>query len=111
MAGQSGERPVTAEIGAELLSLMLPDIDPELVQLMLRRIARSAADGRTDHEGHRDGGGRPQAALLQEYMDLIAVIRDTSMDPAQLRALLGLNPETLPPGGDNPDPSMHLRAG
>lgn len=78
---------------------------------MLRHIARSAAGGWTDHEGHRDGGGRPLAGLLQEYMDLITVIRDTGMDPAQLRALLGLNPETRPPGGDNPDPSMHLRAG
>lgn len=111
MAGQSGERPVTAEIRAELLSLMVPDMDPELVQLMLSHIARSTAGGCTDHESHRDCGGRPQAGLLQEYTDLIAVIRDTGIDPAQLRALLGLNPETLPPGGDNPDPSMYLRAG
>ena len=46
MAGQSGDRPVTAEIGAELISLMLPDADLEIVLLMLSRAARSAADDR-----------------------------------------------------------------
>jgi hypothetical protein len=103
MAGQSGERPVTAEIGAELLSLMVPDIDPELVQLMLRHIARRAAGGRTDHKDHR-GGGRPQATLLQEYTELITLIRLAGMEPAQFRALLGLDPKTLPVNDDNPDP-------
>ena len=51
MAEQSGERRVTAEVGAELISLMVPDVDPELVQLMLSRAARSAAGGRADHRG------------------------------------------------------------
>lgn len=106
MAGQAGERPVTAEIGAELISLMLPDADLELVQLMLSRVARSAADGRADHEGHRGGGGEPQAALLQEYAELLAVIRDAGLDRAQLNATLGLNPETLPAGDDNPHPPL-----
>lgn len=106
MAGQAGERPVTAEIGAELISLMLPDADLELVQLMLSRAARSAADGRADHEGHRGGGGKPQATLLQEYAELIAVIRDAGLDRTQLNATLGLNPETLPAGDDNPHPPL-----
>ena len=35
MAEQSGERRVAAEVGEELISLMVPDVDPELVQLML----------------------------------------------------------------------------
>lgn len=104
MAGQSGELPVTAEIGAELLSLMVPDTDPELVQLMLRHIARSATGGRNDHEDHHGGGGRPQAALLQEYAELITLIRHAGMEPAQFRALLGLDPETLSVSDDNPDP-------
>jgi hypothetical protein len=104
MAGKSGDWPVTAEIGAELLSLMVPDIDPELVQLMLRHIARRAAGGRTDHEDHRGEGGRPQAALLQEYAELITLIRYAGMEPARFRALLGLDPETLPVSDDNPDP-------
>jgi len=104
MAEQSGERRVTAEVGAELISLMVPDVDPELVQLMLSRAARSAAGGRADHEGHRGGGGEPQAALLQEYVELLAVIRDVGIDRARLRAMLGLDPGTLPAGDDNPHP-------
>jgi hypothetical protein len=107
MAGQSGEQPVTTEIGAELISLMVPDMDPELVRLMLRRIAGSAAGGRTDYGGHRGAGGKPQAALLQEYAELIALIRDAGLDRPQLRALLGLNLETLPADDDSPHPPMH----
>jgi hypothetical protein len=106
MAEQSGERRVTAEIGEELISLMVPDMDPELVRLMLSHVARSAAGGRADHEGHRGGGGKPQAALLQEHVKLLALIRDTGIDRAQLRAFLGLNPETLPAGDDNPHPPI-----
>jgi hypothetical protein len=102
MAEQSGERRVTAEVGAELISLMVPDVDPELVQLMLSRAARSAAGGRADPEGHRDGGGKPQAALLQEYAELLALIRDAGIDRAQLCAILGLDPETQSTGDDNP---------
>jgi hypothetical protein len=104
MAGQSGERPVTAEIGAELISLMLPDADPELVQLILSRAARIAADDRADHEGHRGGDGDPRPALLQEYVALIALIRDAGLDRAQLCAILGLNLEIWPAGDDNRHP-------
>ncbi len=102
MAEQSGERRVTAEVGEELISLMVPDVDPELVQLMLSRAARSAAGGRADHEGHRGGGGTPQAASLQEYAELLALIRDAGIDRAQLCAILGLDPETLPADDGNP---------
>ena len=104
MAEQSGERRVTEEVRAELISLIVPDVDLELVQLMLGRIARSAAGGRADHEGHR--GGKPQAALLQGYVELLALIRDAGIDRAQLRAILGLNPGTLPTGNDNPHPPI-----
>jgi hypothetical protein len=104
MAEQSGERRVTEEVAAELTSLMMPDMDLELVQLMLTRAARRAAGGRADHEDHRDGGGKPQAALLQEHVELLALIRDAGIDRAQLRAILGLNPETLPAGDGNPHP-------
>jgi hypothetical protein len=106
MAEQSGERRVTAEVGAELISLMVPGMDPELVQLMLNRAARSAAGGRADHEGHRGGGGKPQAGLLQEYVELLALIRDAGIDRAQLRAILGLNPETPPAGDGDPHPPV-----
>ena len=105
MAGQSGERPVTVEIGAELIRLMLPDADLELVQVMLSRAARSASDDRADHEGHRGGDGDPRAAL-QEYAALIALIRAVGIDRAELRAILGLNPETRPAGGDTPHPPI-----
>ena len=105
MAEQSGER-ATAEVRAELISLMVPDVDPELVQLMLSRAARSAAGGRADHEGHGGRGGKPQAALLQEYAELLALIRDAGIDRAQLHAILGLNPETLPTGDENPHPPI-----
>jgi hypothetical protein len=102
MAEQSGERRVTAEVGAELISLMVPDVDPELVQLMLSRAARRAAGGRADHEGQEGRGGEPRAALLQEYAELLALIRDADIDRAQLHAILGLNSETLPTDDDNP---------
>ena len=104
MAGQAGERPVTAEIGAELISLMLPDVDLELVQLMLNRAARRASDDRADHEGQLGGDGDPRAALLQEYVKLIALIRDVGIDRAELRVILKLNLETLSAGGDTPHP-------
>ena len=102
MAEQTGERRVTAEVGAELISLMVPDVDLELVQLMLSRAACSAAGGRADHEGRQGGGGKPQAALLQEHVELLALIRDAGIDRAELCAILGLNPQTLPTGHDNP---------
>ena len=104
MAEQSGERRVTAEVGAQLISLMVPDVDPELVQLVLSRAARSAAGGHADHEGLRGGGGKPRAGLLQEHVELLALIRDAGIDRAQLHAILGLNPETLPTGDDPPHP-------
>ena len=106
MAEQSGERRVTEEVEAELISLIVPDVDPELVQLMLSRAARSAASGRADHQGHRGKGGKPQAALLQEYAELLALIRDAGIDRAQLCAILGLDPEILPTGYGNPHPPI-----
>ena len=106
MAERSGGRRVTAEIGAELISLMVPDVDPELVQLMLSRAARSPAGGRADREGHRGGGGKHQAAPLQEYAELLALIRDAGIDHAQLSAILGLDPETLPADDGNPHPPI-----
>jgi hypothetical protein len=102
MAEQSGEWPVTAE----LISQMVPDMDLEFVQLMLSRVARSAAGGRADREGHRGGGGEPQAALLREYVELFTLIRDAGIDRGQLCAILGLNPETLPAGDDDPHPPV-----
>jgi|ERR1700677_2646736 hypothetical protein len=104
MADQSGERRVTAEVGAELISLMVPDVDPEVVQLMLRHAARSETGGHADHEDHQVGDGKPQAGLLQEHAELLAFIREAGIDRAGLYAILGLNPETLPAGDDNPHP-------
>jgi hypothetical protein len=104
MTGQSGEQRVTVQVGQELIRLMLPDVEPELVQLMLSRAARSTAGGRTDHEGHQGGGGTPHAASLQEYAELLALIRDAGIDRARLCAILGLNPETLPDGDGDPHP-------
>ena len=106
MAEQSGERRVTEEVEAELISLIVPDVDPELVQLMLSRAARSSVGGRADQEGHRGDGGKPQAALLQEYAELLALIRDAGIDRAQLRAILGLNPETPPASDGDPHPPI-----
>jgi hypothetical protein len=106
MAEQSGERRVTAEVGAELISLMVPDVDLEVVQLMLSRVAPGAAGGCADHEGHRGGGGKPQDGLLKELVELLALIRDAGIDRAQLCAILGLDPETLPTGDGNPHPPI-----
>ena len=94
MAEQPGERRITAEVGSELVSLMMPNVDPELVQLMLSRAAPSAAGGRTDPEEDGGGGGKPQTALLREYAELFALIRDAGIDRAQLCAILGLDLET-----------------
>ena len=102
MAEQSGEPRVAAEVGEELISLMVPDVDPELVQLMLGGAASSAAGGRADHGGRR-GGGKPRAGLLQEHAELLALIRDAGIGRARLRAILGLDPEA-PPAGDDPHP-------
>ena len=106
MAEQSGERRAAMEVGAELISIMVPDMDPELVRLMLSRAARRAAGSRADDESHRAGGGKPQAALLREYAELLGLMRGADIDRAQLRAILGLNPETLPAGDDNPHPPI-----
>ena len=106
MAEQSDEPRVAAEVGEELISLMVPDVEPELVQLMLDRAARSAAGGRADHEGHRGGGGKPQAGLLKELVELFTLIRDAGIDRAQLCAILGLDSETLPAGDGNPHPPI-----
>ena len=106
MAEQSGERRITEEVAADLISLIVPDMDPELVQVLLSRAARSAAGGRADHQGHRGGGGKPQAALLQEYAELLALIRDAGIDRAQLHTILGLNPETRPADDGNPHPPV-----
>ena len=106
MAERSGERGVTAEIREELIRLMVPDVDPELVQLMLSRAARSAGGGRADHEGGLGEGGEPGAGLLREQVELLALIRDAGIDRAQLRAILGLDPEALPAGAGNPHPPV-----
>lgn len=103
MAEQPGERRVRAEDGEELISLMVPDMDPELVQLMLSRAARGAAVD-DDGEGHRGGGGKPRAGLFQEYAELLALIRDSGIGRARLRAILGLNPEALPADDGNSHP-------
>jgi hypothetical protein len=106
MAEQSGERRVTEEVAVELISLIVPDMDPELVQVMLSRAARSAAGGRADHEGHPGEGGKPQTVPLQEYAELLVLICDVGIDRAQLCAILGLDPETLPAGDSNPHPPI-----
>jgi hypothetical protein len=104
MAEQPGERRVTAEVGEELIRLMAPDMDPELVQLMLSRAACSAADRRDDDEGHQGGAGEPRAGLFQEYAELLALICDSGIGRVRLRAILGLNPEALTADDGNSHP-------
>ena len=105
MAEQSGEPRVAAEVGEELISLIVPDVDPELVQLMLDRAARSAAGDRADHEG-RPGEGKSRAGLLQEHAELLALIRDAGIGRARLRVILGLDPEASPADGDPHPPAQ-----
>jgi hypothetical protein len=88
MAEQSTER-VTVEIGKKLISLIVPDLDPELAQLILRRMAYSTEHGRTGHEGQREGLGEDQARVLQEQVALLILIQDAAVDQAHLRAFLG----------------------
>jgi hypothetical protein len=106
MAEQSGERRAAAEVGEELISIMVPEMDPGLVRLMLSRAARRAAGSRADPESHQTGGGKPQAALLREYAELLGLIRGADIDRARLRAMLGLDPETRSAGDDNPHPPI-----
>jgi len=40
-----------------------------------------------------DDYGEDQAGLLQDQVELLALIRDAGIDRAQLRAILGLSPE------------------
>jgi hypothetical protein len=101
MAEQSGERPAAAEIGAELIGIMLPDADLELVQLILSRARSVAGDGADRGVGR---GNDPHGALLQEYAELIALIRDGGIDRARLRGILGLNPETQSADRGSPHP-------
>jgi hypothetical protein len=87
MAEQSTER-VTVEIGKKLISLIVPDLDPELVQLILRRMAYSTENGRASREGQPERLGEDQARVLQEQVTLLVLIRDADIDQAHLRAFL-----------------------
>ena len=53
-------------------------------------------------KSHQGGASKPQGGLLQEYAELVTFIRDACIDRTQLRAILGLNPDTLPAGDGNP---------
>jgi hypothetical protein len=87
MAEQFTER-VTVEIGKKLISLIVPDLDPELVQLILRRMAYSTENGRASREGQPERLGEDQARVLQEQVTLLVLIRDADIDQAHLRAFL-----------------------
>jgi hypothetical protein len=106
MAEQSGGRRVTEDVVAELMSLAGPDMDLELFQLVLSCVACSTAGGRADHQSRQGEHGKTQATLLQKYVELFALIRDSGIDRAQLDAILGLTPETRPAGDGNPHPPV-----
>lgn len=97
MAEQSTGR-ITVEVGEELISLMVPDLDPDLVQLILRHMAYKTEHGRAGHDGQRDGRGQEQARVVQEQVQLLALIRDANMDQVQLRAFLGADDRDPRPG-------------
>jgi hypothetical protein len=96
MAEEPGERQAAVEVGEDLISLMVPDADPELVQVILSRAAYSASADRADHEGQWCGGCEDQAGLVE----LLAVIRDVGFGRAQLNTILGLCPEARPADGN-----------
>ena len=50
------------------------------------------------------GAANPRPHYSRNYAELLALIRDAGIDRAQLCAILGLDPETLPAGDDNPRP-------
>jgi hypothetical protein len=107
MAEQSGGWRVTEEVVEELMSLADPDMDLESFQLVLSCVARSMAGGCADHQGRQGEDGKTQAAaLFQEYAELLALIRDSGIDRAQLDAILRLNPQTRPTGDGNPHPPV-----
>lgn len=75
-------------VSEKLISLMVPDLDPDLLRLILRRMAVLAASSRADHDGQDDD----QARALQEQVKLLALIRDARIDQAQLRVFLEDDP-------------------
>jgi hypothetical protein len=91
MAAQSTERGVTVEVSGELIRLMVPDMDPQIVRLVLRRMAHGTLYGRAGREGQREGRGEDQARVLQEQVELLALVRDAGIDQAQLCAFLGID--------------------
>jgi hypothetical protein len=84
----------STEVGEKLISLMVPDVDLDLVQLVLRRMASLVASGRAGREGQREGRGNDQARVLQEQVELLALLRDADIDQAQLRAFPGVDPDS-----------------
>jgi hypothetical protein len=76
------------EIGEKLISLMVPDVDLELVQLIVRRLASD----RTDHQEQREGRGEDQAGVLPGLVELLTLVRDADIDQAQLSAFLRMDP-------------------
>jgi hypothetical protein len=88
MAEQSTER-ATVEVGKKLIGLIVPDLDPELVQLILRRMAHITEYGRTGRKGQREGLDEDQVRVLQEQVGLLVLIWDADIDQAHLRAFLG----------------------
>ena len=81
MAEESGEPQITDEVAAQLLSFMMPGVEPEIIQLVL---------------------GEPQVARLRGLVELLTLIRDSGIDHAELDAILGLNQDTLTAGDGQP---------
>jgi hypothetical protein len=106
MAGQSGGWRVTEEVVAELMSFAGPEMDLELFQLALSCVARSATGGCADRQGRQGEDGKTQAALFQEYAELLALIRDSGIDRDQLDAILRLNPQIRSAGDGKPRPPV-----
>ena len=88
MAEQSGEQRITDEVAAKLLSFMMPDVDPEIIQLVLGCATWGTAGGHADDQ---DGAGEAQAARLRGLVELLTLVRDSGIDHARLDAILGLN--------------------
>jgi hypothetical protein len=101
MAEQPGERRVTAEVWENLVRLV-PEVDPDLVLLIVGSIVYGTAGGRINHEGQRDGGGEEHAEVRQELVKLLSLIRDAGFDRAKLNVILGLTLEAVPVGNDDP---------
>jgi hypothetical protein len=102
MAERPDGQRVPAQVGEGMISLMLPDIDLELMRLIRVQTGYVTASGPTDHERQRGRDAEHRAEVHRELVELLSRIRDIGVDRAKLNEILGLIPEAVTTSDDTP---------